>query len=100
MITCEGPSLSELYKTPRIRELIWQTLSSVFVEQFEKLIKKGEYIESGLVKKAKDNKFYLKELFIVYGFPLDSLEDLKDCLTFLKKEKECWNQVKDSHESE
>ena len=54
-----------------------------FEHLFEKLIIHGEAVESAVVKKAKQRKFFIKELFIEFGYPLDKLEDLKACVDFL-----------------
>ena len=78
-------SITELYKSETVRTIVWRTLCPVFEKQFENLMEKGEVIESNLVKKAKNNKFHIKELFISFGFPLETLEDLKECLNSVKE---------------
>ena len=78
-------SLTSLYKTPSVRDKVWRCLCPEFECKFEKLIQQGEVIESRIVERAKQNKFYLKELFIEFGFPMESLEDIKANLEFLKE---------------
>ena len=76
-------TLSDLYKTSTTRDLVWRVLASEFEQKFTKLIERGELLESSLVGKAISKKFWIKELFIEYGLPLESLEDLKSALVFL-----------------
>lgn len=92
---CEKSTLTGLYKSPNVRDIVWRTLCPIFEESFENLMQKGEVIESNLVKKAKNNKFYLKELFIEFGFPLESLEDLKESITSLKVVRDYPSNCKD-----
>ena len=76
-------TLSDLYKTSSTRDLVWRVLAPEFEQKFAKLIERGELLESSLVGKANSKKFWIKELFIEYGLPLESLEDLKSALVFL-----------------
>ena len=76
--------LSCLYKTPSTRDLVWRLLAPEFETKFEKVIERGEILESSLVGRAISKKFWLKELFIEYGSPLETLEDLKTALQILK----------------
>ena len=78
-------SLTSLYRTPSVRDKVWRCLCPEFECKFEKLIQQGEVIESRLVDRAKQKKFYLKELFIEFGFSMESLEDIKANLDFLKE---------------
>ena len=82
-------SLSKLYKTPSIIELVWNCLCPVFDDRFEYLMEKGLNVGSNLVKIAKSKKHWVKRLFIEFGHPLDSLEDLKNCLDIEDKETLC-----------
>ena len=82
-------SLSKLYKTPSIIELVWDCLCPVFDDRFEYLMEKGLNVGSNLVKIAKSKKHWVKRLFIEFGHPLDSLEDLKNCLDIEDKETLC-----------
>ena len=75
--------LTCLYKTPSTRDLVWRFLSPEFEQNFDKLSERGEILESSLVGRAISKKFLIKELFIEFGFPLESLEDLKTALEYL-----------------
>lgn len=82
-------SLSKLYKTPSINELVWNCLCPVFDDKFDYLMEKGLNVGSNLIKLAKSKKHWIKRLFIEYGHPLDTLEDLKNCLDIEDKESPC-----------
>jgi hypothetical protein len=74
------PSLSKLYKNESIRKAIWDILTQDFEESFFRIINEATNLRSLLANSAKQNKCLLKELVIEYGYPLDSLKDLKNCL--------------------
>ena len=80
---CDKITLSDLYKTSSTRDLVWRVLTQEFEQKFTKLIERGELLESSLVGRAISKKFWLKELFVEYGLPLETLEDLKSALLFL-----------------
>ena len=78
-------SLTSLYKSPSVREKVWRCLCPEFEREFERLMARGDAIESTLIKKARQKKFYIKELFIEFGFCMETLEDIKNCLNFLEE---------------
>ena len=77
-------SLSKLYKSDRIRNIVWSTLSLIFEDSFQRIINSGINIRSLLVETAKENKCLIKELVVEYGYPFDNLDHLKVCLDTLK----------------
>lgn len=80
----ERITLSRLYKTDSFRNIIWNALSIEFEEIFNRLIDEASNLRSLLVKPAKSNKFWIKELVIEYGYEFENLEHLKKCLDALK----------------
>lgn len=80
----EKPSLSRLYKNESIRQLIWDVLKEDFENSFESLLKDAKNVRSLLVKPAEENKSFIRELVIEYGFDFQTLNDLKECLDALK----------------
>ena len=55
-------SLTDLYKSQSVRDIVWRCLCPEFEAQFEKLMKRGDAVKSSLVKKANNKKFWIKEL--------------------------------------
>ena len=71
------PSLKKLYKSENIRNVIWDTLSEVFDDIFERLIKDMKELRSPLVANAKTHRDFIKEMFIESGYKLETANDLK-----------------------
>ena len=82
-------SLTNLYKNEVIRDIIRDVLCEEFNESFEKLLKEGRDIKSLLVIPAKKHRDEIKELYIEYGYPLETLEHMKKMLDTLK----LWNDI-------
>ena len=80
----ERISLTELYKTPSIRNYVYDVLSEEFDAVFERLMKEAKNVRSLLVKQAKLNRENIKEMFIEYGHELETLEHLKKILDALR----------------
>lgn len=83
------PSLNGLYKNEFIRDLIRDVLTEEFNEAFERLLKEAREIKSLLIKPAKLHRNEIKELFIEFGYPMETLEHLKKMLDTLK----LWNDI-------
>ena len=82
-------SLSKLYRNENIRSTVWDILSADFDEMFSQLIKEATNVRSLLINPAKQNRNFLKEMVIEYGYPFECLEDLKNCLDTLNN----WDTV-------
>lgn len=80
----ERITLSNLYKSESVRNTVWSVLSEDFEDAFNRLLKEGSNFQVKLIKKAIPRKSSIKELFIEYGYKLETLDDLKKCLDTLK----------------
>lgn len=77
-------SLTELYKCEHTRDSVRDVLSDDFNDSFERLMKEAKTLRSQLVKPARNYKENLKELYIEYGFEMETLEHLKKMLDEIK----------------
>ena len=77
-------SLTELYKSEHTRNTVWDVISEDFDDAFERLMKEAKTVRSLIAKPAKLNKEKLRELYIEYGFEMETLEHLKKMLDEIK----------------
>lgn len=77
-------TLSKLYKTDLVKDLVWAVLSEEYENRFNRLVTEAHNIRSLLANSAKQHKTNIKGLFIEYGYNLETLEDLKKCLDDIK----------------
>ena len=80
----DKPSLTELYKTEHTRDSVWEVLSEDFDYSFERLMKEARSVKALIAKPARLHKEKLRELYIEYGFELETLEHLKKMLDEIK----------------
>ena len=71
------PSLKKLYKNEHIRNLIWDILTEDFDDAFERIIKDLKELRSPLVANAKTHRDFIKEMFIEYGYKMETANDMK-----------------------
>jgi hypothetical protein len=81
-------TLTNLYKSEYVRDLIRVFLTEDFNITFERLIKELTELQSSLVIKAKANKEAIKEMFIENGERFETTKDLKKLLDELPSGEE------------
>lgn len=84
-------SLNKLYKSETVRQTVYTILSDEFDYVFDSLINEAKNLKSLLYVDAQRNKIDIKEMFIQYGFPMETLSQLKDILKTIKE----WNNIDD-----
>ena len=82
-ISPEKPSLSALYKNEHIRCVIRDVLREDFEYAFDRLQREAKSLHSLMSRAAMLHKDEIKDMFIEYGYPLETLEDLKKILETL-----------------
>ena len=84
--------LNDLYSCEETREMIRDLLSEEFDSSFIRLMKDAKHVKSLLAIPAKKHFEKIKTQFIEYGMRLNTLEDLKNILDYLK----VWDEVDSS----
>ncbi len=87
------PTLTKLYKSEYVRDLVRDTLTEDFNATFERLIKELRGLRSPLDVTAKANREAIKDMFIENGEKFETINDLKKILDKLPtwEENDCEN---------
>ena len=85
-------SLSNLYQTPSTRSQVRGYVSGIFLTKFEIVIQEAKRRSFRFVRDALDHKQQIQTIFVEYGMPLESLEDLKLILATLPEFSELRKQ--------
>ena len=86
--------LDDLYTSDEIKNLVRDILSEEFDASFERLMKDAKNVKSLLAIPAKKHFDKIRTQFIEYGMKMETLDDLKNILDYLK----VWDEVDASQE--
>ena len=76
-------SLASLYRSKTTRCAIRGLLNDIFENQFNNLIISANNKRSNFISDALENKALMRKIFIEYGLPLESNDDMKTLLQLL-----------------
>ena len=73
-------SLASLYRSKTTRCAIRGLLNDIFENSFNNLIITANKKRSNFISDALENKAVMRKIFMEYGLPLESIDDLKTLL--------------------